>query len=267
MPNLFRDPHLLPWNTVASYLLIPSHDATGKISPVMAAGWTLCFEMAFYYACTACLALKRRPEVWLTPVFVVLGFIGLFRTTAWGAPATLIDPLLLEFVGGMWIADFTRRGIFRSSWRSMGALLALGLLLLLSSTFLDPQLARNWRVAVWGLPAVMIVYAMIGLEDHCAFGKLRLPLLLGDASYSIYLAHVLVIGAVIGLVRKFVLPVGGTGSMYVVLTVAGVGGGVVVWQLVERKIILGLRNVSRRHHKALIHPRQELEELIRSTLL
>jgi peptidoglycan/LPS O-acetylase OafA/YrhL len=55
-----------------------------------------------------------------------------------------------------------------------------------------------FRIASWGIPAAMIVYAFRSLEDH--FGRAYdFPVLLGSASYAIYLFHPIALGLVDGL--------------------------------------------------------------------
>ncbi|MTH65350.1 hypothetical protein [Paracoccus shanxieyensis] len=63
-------------------------------------------------------------------------------------------------------------------------LLGIALLLLASLLYQD---AETHRALAWGLPAVLIFIGGLGIA---AFQKTSAPLLaIGDASYSIYLAH------------------------------------------------------------------------------
>ena len=43
------------WNTIASFLFLPSADRAGFVEPVLAVGWTLSFEMLFYVVFAAAL--------------------------------------------------------------------------------------------------------------------------------------------------------------------------------------------------------------------
>ena len=239
MPYLFRAAQPTGRDIVASYLLLPAWDASGQISLILTAGWTLCFEMAFYYVATGCLALRRRPVVLATPLLVILGLLGIVRTPQWGPLASLIDPLLLEFVAGMWIAELTWRGRMEGRLSAMLTLLLLGVAAWLASSLLPPQTAFAWRVLVWGVPAAMILCAVIALESHLELGKLRLPLLLGDASYSIYLGHVLILQPLIGMARHFTLPGFGEWLVFAGLVSLALSFGVLMWWGLERKLILG----------------------------
>lgn len=257
LPALFRGTHLQPWNTVASYLLIPSLDAEGRVSPVITAGWTLCFEMAFYYVFAASLALKRRPIVVVTPLLAALGALSLLRTPAWGAPASLIDPLLLEFLAGVWVAELARRGRVRGRPAALLALLTAGVAAWLATGFLPPAGAHAWRALVWGAPAALVLYAVVALERHVDFRRAWPLLLIGDASYSIYLTHVLALPPVIACLRRLALPPAGQWAAWFSLLALGTIVGVLVWQFVERELNRAAQSLlrPRRGARAVPQPR------------
>ena len=245
LPALFRGTHLQPWNTVASYLLIPSYDAEGRVNPVITAGWTLCFEVAFYYVFAVSLALRRRPIVFVTPLLGALGALGALRAAASGALASLIDPLLLEFLAGMWIAELTRRGRVHGRPAPLLALLATGLGAWLATSFLPPTEAHAWRALVWGGPAALVLYAAVALEPYANFRKVWPMLVVGDASYSIYLTHVLVLPPVVGRLRTLDLPPAGQWAAWMGVLALGAVMGVLVWWLVERNLARAVQALGR----------------------
>lgn len=252
LPSLLRGTHLEPWNTVASYLLIPSFDAGGHLNPIISAGWTLCYEMAFYYVCTLCLVFRRRPIAYVAPLLVVLGLVGILRQPGWGAAASLIDPLLIEFACGMWLAEMARRRWLTGNTGALLVIFVLGLAGWVASEWIEPASARAWRVVVWGGPGVLILYAVLGLEARVPFRRFRLALLLGNASYSIYLAHVLVLPVVLGRMTNLVLPGYGQWLVLVLLVSMGIASGVAVWWLVERKILRILLEMTRPARETLV---------------
>ncbi|MFX8633201.1 hypothetical protein ABTM26_19635, partial [Acinetobacter baumannii] len=73
-------------------------------------------------------------------------------------------------------------------------LLATGCGLLLTSGVLSAANISASRFFHWGLPAFLIVTGALALEPKLK--DWRLPMLLGDASYSIYLTHGVVLSAV-----------------------------------------------------------------------
>ena len=84
-----------------------------------------------------------------------------------------------------------------------GALLAGGIALLLALLMLDPaynsiedQQACPFSLALLGLPFMLILLGGALWEQHRRLGSPKLFLLLGEASYAIYLVHSAVISAI-----------------------------------------------------------------------
>jgi exopolysaccharide production protein ExoZ len=237
LPALFRNGSLLPWNAVASFLFIPAWDAEHTISPVISAGWTLCFEMFFYALFTLCLFLRREPRRFLTPILVAAALVGLFRTDGWGAAATLLDPLLLEFAAGIWI------GALDTQVRRPASVVFVGLLAALACAALplsDLVQATNWpgaRVVLWGIPTAVLLACVVSLESLVAFWRVRLALLIGDASYSIYLTHVLVLPVLMRLLRPLAGGIGGEITGLMLLVIGSIAAGLVVYRLVEQPLL------------------------------
>jgi peptidoglycan/LPS O-acetylase OafA/YrhL len=85
------------------------------------------------------------------------------------------------------------------------------------------------RFLLWGVPAALIVLGALALEPAREPWYLRPLHVLGDASYSLYLTHILVIATVIRLV--------GTESLALVLALCfalAVTVGVLCFHLIER---------------------------------
>lgn len=61
---------------------------------------------------------------------------------------------------------------------------------------LTPWEIPETRLLVWGIPAVLTVVGCLSLEFRDAIRKNGLLTLLGDASYSVYLTHILTLGVV-----------------------------------------------------------------------
>lgn len=190
-------PHVL-----ASYLFVPYPNAAGEHFPLLVYGWTLNYEMAFYLAFALLLGLPMgRLVAVLTAGFAALVALGQavalpFAAAAWTAP------IILEFVLGAWLGLAKLRGAALPGWARL-ALLAAGLVGLGVSEAgaNDPGFAR---VAVWGVPSLAIMAAAVLGPDVAARGRaMRGLLLLGDASYAIYLVHFFVVlGA-----RRVAMPV------------------------------------------------------------
>jgi exopolysaccharide production protein ExoZ len=212
---------LLPWLFTArtASTLIGSFTLLPVAMPALIVGWTLSFELLFYLA----VAWSLRVGTWpLIGGFIVMA--GAAAVTH-AAPFNFLgNPMILEFLFGVVIAKLPRE-------RRLS--LPLLVFALVCFTFAptwvySPELAMRapasaWRVLYWGVPSAMIVYAFLSIEHLFAGRVWAFPVLLGDASYSIYLFHLLA-----------------TDNLHLwwpLELAAGVGIGLVAWALIERPII------------------------------
>ena len=176
---------------VASLLFIPFRAPNGEIAPLVQAGWTLNFEIFFYLLFATALALKIKPVRFLTPVMLVLALVGLFRQESWPAVTIFANPILLEFLGGVLLGYAAENGLRLST---MGATM-LGVMGA-AAMLLNPQAIYMYgseRVLEWGIPAFLVVQATVTLEGRFSRSITPWILRIGDASYSLYLIHMLVV--------------------------------------------------------------------------
>jgi len=158
------------------------------VLPVPPLGWTLSFEILFYSGLG--LALLMRPAV---PIAIFS--LCLIGSTVSMDPVFdfLGSPMIFEFLFGFAIAKLPtlkRCGL---------AILVLGVALLVSAPVyaenarllaMNPQLAPL-RVLFWGIPCALILYGTISLESWLRHPGWNVAVALGDASYSIYLFHLI----------------------------------------------------------------------------
>ena len=175
--------HVPPFYGVCSYFLIPAHSPGGYINPILAPGWTLSYEMFFYLCFAAALFFRRNVPIALTITLGALSILGLFRTDPWPAVTVLFNPLLLEFLAGLWLGRATQTG--RALPHPIAAALAAGAAITL---FVLPSPPPSYHRLEWGVCGFLIVQAAVLLEPNLSRTP-RWALLLGDASYSIYLTH------------------------------------------------------------------------------
>jgi peptidoglycan/LPS O-acetylase OafA/YrhL len=220
VPEMARHTSLTVWNTIASYLFLPSFDGAGIIKPVLPVGWTLSYEMLFYGVFAAALFLARDPLVVVLPALAVLTLISLVIPPDWPAITSLASPFLLEFLFGVLIGRaFLAKWLQKvpAAWAvAAGAAGLVGLAIL--------PVDGPWeRVALWGAAASLAVLGGVICEGW--LGR-RLPDLLiwiGEASYSMYLTHV------------FILPVVG-----VALAKSGMTGAALAVTLVSSCVVLSI---------------------------
>jgi len=194
MPSLFRGVVLTPEHVVTSLFFIP-HFYPGmpsRIWPLLLPGWTLNYEMVFYLVFAVALLLPRRLMIPLTGALfataVSAGFIfdfdsavGIFYT----------ESMIMEFVAGMVLGHLWVHGRLKLPvWPALTVIPAAFVALVALTPFEVPQT----RLLVWGIPAVLIVTAGLSLDLRGQSIAHRFLKLMGDASYSIYLTHILTLG-------------------------------------------------------------------------
>lgn len=191
-PWTFGSTHVVAANLLASFVFVPSLNASGLIAPVLNVGWTLNYEAWFYVVFAVALCVTRRP---LALVAAVLAGTSLLRL-AHGAGVPFLfytNPIVLEFVAGCCLGTWYARGA-RLPLRAALAVL-VGVIVL--HRFYAPTLTEDNRFVVFGLPAFALVATALSLETRVRWGRLMLRL--GDASYSLYLTHLLALPLVLKL--------------------------------------------------------------------
>ena len=149
--------------------------------------------------------------------------------------ATYTNPILLEFAAGIVLACLASR-LYTTRSAIGWALIGIAVIWLVAVHRMEPL---PERIVAFGIPAIVAVAGALVLERSARQRPSRFALLLGDASYSIYLAHpfaqriwYFVFGALIGTETP------ATVALYVVTAiVAGIGGGIVSYVLIERRIL------------------------------
>jgi len=167
------------FSLISSLLLLPD-----SAPPALSVAWTLIHEMMFYIIFCLYFISKRLFIIFVigwSLAICIMAWLGEGATTS-PLMLRLFNPINLEFVLGICVAYLTRS----SSNRDGTALAFLGIssiVLLLIWPF-----ALECRI-LFGLPFSALVLGGVFLERQ---GKLALPplmVLMGDASYSIYLIH------------------------------------------------------------------------------
>jgi exopolysaccharide production protein ExoZ len=191
-------------HVIASYAFLAwRNPGTGTFEPVVIPGWTLNYEMFFYLVFAVLLLVRRSRRL---PLAVALfGALAALGTLTGAARESWLgfytSPLMLEFVAGMVLGELHARSGWLDRLGQRGAALAIagGLALLLAGPELAPTLPR---FVLFGVPAAAVVAGMLALDALGAVRENRLFLLLGNASYSLYLVHPFVLSALSQFWRK-----------------------------------------------------------------
>ena len=238
--GLFPAVRLTIAHVVASYAFVPAiSPSNGQVWPLLVPGWTLNYEVGFYLLFGAALCLSRKVQLAaLTVVLLGLAIIHPLVDSHHVLLRFYSDPHILEFLGGLWLAQAWQRRLSAGMgpWL-MGATLVLFALSLM--------LPHEWPKAIrYGLPALTTVAAMLAYERRPA-GVPDVPALrlLGDASYSIYLWHTLVMSVTTKLAAKLHL----AGASAILLHfVAGIAIGLLAYLVIERPL---MRHFHRRRYR------------------
>lgn len=192
-PQLVKSGQADAWHILASYLFLPArHPVLGTLEPLVVPGWTLNYEMFFYLVWGAALLLPQRGRVVaVSMLLAALAGLGLAAPEKGAFLAFYTSPIMLEFVFGLALGVWYLKG--PAPARGWGyVLMAAGLVSLLAQGGV-PGADRMIR---WGVPAAMVVAGALVLERERPVAAIGPLVLLGDASYALYLVHGMILSAV-----------------------------------------------------------------------
>jgi exopolysaccharide production protein ExoZ len=244
-PGLIKAFTAAPNDYLRSLLFVPYfNNFYQDIRPEVQQGWTLNFEMFFYVVFALCLWLKPRIRTWVCAgVFMALALIGILAAPAGVYAKTYTNPIILEFVFGVIIAHMLM--LHESRFAKFALVSLAAACLAVACTFL-PGISH--RVLFAGVPAAAFVSLAILLEQRGRVPYWPFFVLVGDASYSLYLFHTFVLSA---LKRVFLRVFDGNLAtsqliFMVVGTVASILVSLVFYRGVEHPITQWLQALTRK---------------------
>ncbi|OYU87908.1 MAG: hypothetical protein CFE29_21030 [Bradyrhizobiaceae bacterium PARB1] len=188
-PEMVNQSFVHPPSIVKSYLLWPE-----DVLPLLAVGWTLIHEMYFYVVMAIFIAFAIPLRVALSIWVLIVIAIPLLLGASSPAAAVIFHPMTLEFIAGAVIGLVVSNGFLRGG---LVCLIAGLMLLIVGYFFYGHGLTianESWtRVIYLGFPFIPIVYGVVSIERRGQWPELDWLSKLGDASYSTYLSHVLVV--------------------------------------------------------------------------
>jgi exopolysaccharide production protein ExoZ len=168
-----------------TYTLFPLHFA---INPVT---WTLSYEL-FFYLCFAILIISKR--LWIVPAIIIaISFYNIFIDISeipdinFNYYNFVFSGYNFEFMFGFLIYQFYEK-IKLSNIISV-ILLIVSISIIVFFGYSVGDYDSYQRVLTFGLPSGLILIGLLNLEKNNAISFPKFTIILGDASYALYLIH------------------------------------------------------------------------------
>lgn len=219
---------------ICSYLFIPTSLSGTSNSPAVGVGWTLDYEVFFYVVFAILMRFNQRLFAMMITAFfsiLVVGGTILRPESLYGKFVS--DWLLMDFIGGVWIAH-VMLSVRRLSTSTSVIIVLVSVSMILLTFGLSVPEVGPMRLVLWGLPSILLVQGMIYLELHDGVVR-RVILVLGNASYSIYLSQVFTIPLWTSVVSKARISSSIDVHIIIIFLLTS-GSGVLVWYLIERRL-------------------------------
>lgn len=244
-----------PLEMMLSYLLVPINQSY----PLIVA-WSLVFEWHFYLLFALTLYLTRSIKWQIVMISIVFGtsaLVSIFYFPQEIMFRYFIHPLYGEFIAGILIGALitneTWRARLLSYWQAGLALIVVGFAAFVWLAYgMELPRATPWRLVAYGLPSALCVLGLLMMEQKIG-GRIPKPMMvLGNASYSLYLSHVLVLHAIGVVWRQFGLAAHISDIVLIILCLGlSIGWAVLTYDFVEKGLVNRV--------KAIVGPR--LQEL------
>lgn len=237
-----------PAHAILSFLFIPHLAPQGGVHPILLHGWTLVYEMFFYVAFALALLLPRKEGlIALAGLFFSLNALAIYTgILPMGLSSFLADPIMFEFLLGIAFFFLQRDGKLSTDRLVLilAACCAAGVVAYATGSW-----SQN-RFFYFGLPAFACFaigyYLLTGVQGR----MWMLLILIGEASYALYLSHPFTLEVVEWAFLRSPLEGPGPIALYLVTSITlATLVSIVFWSTFERPLnyrltrwLLGPRN-------------------------
>ena len=184
-------------NSLKSFLFIPYLDAHGELQPILPVGWTLNLEMFFYVLFAIALMISRR---W-APILTCIALLAIKIVHRLGCSAMLCEFYAHDYTAFLIfgiLSYYVWSGLKDVSSRRPAVTACVAILFALAFVlwnayppFADALQQRAGFPIYYTMPPLLVL-SVLALHSAGLSCTWRLPLVLGDASYALYLTHVMV---------------------------------------------------------------------------
>lgn len=184
----------------ASYLFIPLQNPwNGSYHPLLDQGWTLVYELYFYFLFALLLRFDILKGIVALFIFFTLSvLVGQIIDSDSIYVKILTNPLLIDFSIGAVLGYVFGKNITLKSWILWtAAAISLGVIIIHISGVV---FWGSWLG--FGVSAAILLFSLVSLERR---GLVKYPTFMvrwGDVSYSLYLSHSIITLTVGGLLRR-----------------------------------------------------------------
>lgn len=186
---------------IKTITILPIVD-TGVVfwKPILYVGWTLAFEWLFYIIFSILILVSaKNKDIILIGIFILFSLVGVLFPIKSIQYIFVTNPIALEFCIGVLLAFIYKtlepsKSLAKASF--ILGLVSLGLLIFIgygnvseATSTLNGE--NSWsRLLIWGMPSAALIFGLIFLEKHHVLKfENKTILLIGDASFAIYLIH------------------------------------------------------------------------------
>ena len=225
-----------PAHVISSLAFIPWPRVDGILVPVLPQGWTLNYEAFFYLSFALCMTFRRGLAI-LVAAFVLLAASATFIPERWFVARFFADPIILEFIAGIGVGRLYLSGIRLSPAASTGLIVAA-----VAAYFSMPATDGAFtRLLHLGVPAALLAAAlMLGREPKRLNGLGQAIKAGGDASYTLYLSHKLVVAA--AAIGCAMVGLESMAAVAFIALVAALAFALIFYRFVEAPVLAGLGN-------------------------
>ena len=218
---------------LTSLLLVPE-----ELPPILGVGWTLIHECLFYLLCALSIAVGLNRRLPTVLALFSLGAIGLTAANVSLMHGYFASPFTIEFLCGA--LAFKYRKPLSRFFPGLQLVTAVGCYLAVSAILdsgISTQMMPFVRSVGSGIIGALLICGLIGANERICFSRSLLGaglMRIGDASYSLYLSHWLVLstmGKLIWLIPA--LPAPGVAAWHVLSILAAISFAVIFAEHVE----------------------------------
>jgi exopolysaccharide production protein ExoZ len=258
-PNLLSSSHFDAAHVLASYLFLPwLHPVLrGEFAPLIIPGWTLNYDMAFYVVLGFALFLPLRwRAAAVIGTILCVALLPAFIHSSSPLYFFYTQPIILDFASGVLIGWMIWNGVRLSAsaallWIAIGV---AGAALATAPTHVVPEIGGYGfmlaREMAYLVPSFAIVAGAVFFDAaYPDAWHWKFLVRVGDATYSIYIVHVLVLPVVTRAWRFTGLETNAHwNAAYVMLALAAsVGAGLVSYRYAEMPLYRFVDRLTKPH--------------------